>query len=88
MIPGPGRAIPWVEQEFVQNFQGGLEPRERQQITLQPGDAAWRDPKLKYLPDAELKVVVINFEDASGLRLIAVDTASLEFQRKMRAALK
>ena len=49
---------------------------------------AWRDPKLKYLPDAELKVVVTNFEDASEQKLIAVDTASLDLKRKVRAALK
>jgi hypothetical protein len=88
VLSSPGRAIPWVKQEFVQCFQGGLEPRERQQITLQPRDAAWRDPKLKYLPDAELKVVATNSEDASEQRLIAVDTGSLDLKRKVRAALK
>ncbi|HEY2104408.1 MAG TPA: DUF6694 family lipoprotein [Candidatus Binataceae bacterium] len=84
----PGRAIPWVRQQFVQNFKGGLEPREQQQITLQPQDGAWRDPQLKYLPDAELKVVVTNFADASEEKLIAVDSDSLDLKRKVRAALK
>jgi hypothetical protein len=43
---------------------------------------------LKYLPDAELKVVATNSEDASEQRLIAVDTGSLDLKRKVRAALK
>jgi hypothetical protein len=88
VLTTPGRSIPWVKQEFVQSFKGGLEPRERQQITLQPRDGAWRDPQLKYLPGAELKVVVTNFEDASEEKLIAVDSDSLDLKRKVRAALK
>jgi hypothetical protein len=87
VLTTPGRSIPWIKQEFVQNFKGGLEPRERQQITL-PRDGAWRDPQLKYLPGAELKVVVTNYEDASEEKLIAVDSDSLDLKRKVRAALK
>jgi hypothetical protein len=86
----PNRSIPWVKQEFVQTFKGGLEPREKQQLTLQPRSGDWNDPQLKDLFNAELKVVVTNFEDANGERVIAaaVDSDSLEMKRKVRAALQ
>jgi hypothetical protein len=87
VLTSPNRSIPWARQEFVQVFKGGLEPREKQQLTLQPRYGEWSDPQLKYLPDAELKVVVTNFEDASGERATAVDAGSLDAKRKVLAAL-
>jgi hypothetical protein len=84
----PGRSIPWVTQNFVQTFKGGLEPREKQQVTPPVNFGGWNDPQLKYLPNAELKVVVTNVEDANGARMIAVDSDSLELKRKVRAALQ
>jgi hypothetical protein len=87
VLTTPSRSVPWVKQEFVQTFKGGLEPREKQQLSFQPnGD--WRDPQLKYLPDAQLKVVVANFEDANGNKMIAVDSDTLDLKRKARAALQ
>ena len=88
VLATPNRSIPWARQEFVQTFKGGLEPREKQRLTLQPRYGGWNDPQLKYLPDAELKVVVTNFEDANGEKVIAVDTNSLDLKRKVRAALQ
>jgi hypothetical protein len=87
VLTTPNRSIPWARQEFVQVFKGGLEPREKQQLTIQPRFGNWNDPQLKDLPDAELKVVVMNFEDANGQNVIAVDNESLEQKRKVRAAL-
>ena len=87
VLTTPNRSVPWARQEFVQNFKGGLEPREKQQITLQPsGD--WRDKQLKDMLNAELKVVVTNFEDANGARMIAVDSNSLELKRRVLASLQ
>ena len=88
VLTTPNRAVPWAQQEFVQIFKGGLEPREKQQLTLQPGYADWRDPQLKYLPNAQLKVVVANFEDANGNKMITVDSDTLDLKRKARAALQ
>lgn len=88
VLTTPNRSIPWVKQEFVQTFKGGLEPREKQQLTLQPRYGDWNDPQLKDLPNAELRVVVTNFEDANGDKVIAVDSNSLELKRKVRAALQ
>src|ERR1700744_3428133 len=36
VLTTPGRSVPWATQEFVQAFKGGLEPREKQQLTFQP----------------------------------------------------
>jgi hypothetical protein len=86
VLTTPNRTIPWATQEYVQNFKGGLEPREKQQLTFQPrGD--WNDKQLKDMPNAELKVTVVNFDNANGERMITVDSDSLEFKRKVRAAL-
>jgi hypothetical protein len=87
VLTTPNRSVPWVSQEFVQTFKGGLEVREKQQLTL-PRFGEWSDPQLKNLPNAELKVVVTNFENANGERMIAFDSDSLELKRKVRAALQ
>jgi hypothetical protein len=88
VLTTPGRAVPWANQIFVQDFKGGLEPREKQQLTFQMLPGEWRDPQLRYLPNAELKVTVINFNDANGERVVAFDSERLELERKIRAELK
>jgi len=86
VLTTPNRSIPWATQEYVQTFKGGLEPREKQQLTFQPrGD--WNDKQLKDMPNAELKVTVVNFDNANGERMITVDSDSLDFKRKVRASL-
>jgi hypothetical protein len=87
VLTTPNRSIPWARQEFVQTFKGGLEPHEKQQLTLQPR-GQWSDPQLKDLYNAELKVTVTNFEDANGAKVIAVDSDQLDLKRKIRAALQ
>jgi hypothetical protein len=88
VLTTPGRSIPWAKQDFVQSFKGGLEAREKQQLTLQPRYGEWNDKQLKYLPEAKLKVVVTNFEDANGEKMIAVDSVALDLKRKVRASLQ
>ena len=82
----PNRTIPWARQDYIEVFKGGLEPREKRQLSPQPV-GAWSDPQLKYLPDAVLKVDVLNYEDADGEKVIGVDTESLDLKRKVRALL-
>ena len=77
-LTSPNRSIPWVKQGFVRVFKGGLEPRYGE----------WNDKQLKDLSNAELKVVVTNFEDANGEKAVAVDSESLDVKRKVRAALQ
>jgi hypothetical protein len=43
---------------------------------------------LKDLANAQVKVAVTNFEDASGVRMIAIDNNRLDAKRKVRAALR
>jgi len=88
VLISPNRSIPWASQQFVQTFKGGLEPREKQQLTIQPRSGEWNDPQLKDLSNAQLKVAVTNFEDASGERMIAIDNKGLDVKRKVRAALR
>ena len=56
-------------------------------LTLQQRNRQWSDPQLKDLVNAELKVV-INFEDANGVKMIAVDRDRLGLERKVRASLQ
>jgi hypothetical protein len=87
VLTTPNRSIPWAKQDFIQTFKGGLEPREKKKLSLLPyGD--WSDPQLKNLPDAQLKVDVLNFEDINGQRMIAIDQDTLDLKRKVRAALQ
>jgi hypothetical protein len=87
-LTSANRTIPWVKQGFIQTFKGGLEPREKQRLTLEPRFGDWNDKQLKDVFNAELKVVVTNFEDANGDRAVAIDTESLDTKRKVRAALQ
>jgi hypothetical protein len=88
VLTSPGRSIPWAKQDFVQNFRGGLEPREKQQLTFQPRTGDWSNKQLKYLPNAELKVFVTNFEDANGQRMAPAGSDDLEIKRRARAMLQ
>jgi hypothetical protein len=88
VLISPGRSIPWAKQDFVQTFKGGLEPREKQQLNFQPRGGDWSDQQLKYLPNAELKVIVTNFEDANGQRVLPAGSDDLELKRKVRAMLQ
>jgi hypothetical protein len=88
VLTSPGRSVPWARQAFVQDFKGGLEPHEKRLITIPVLSGDWRDPQLQYLPNAELKVTVANFNDANGERIVAFDSERLELERKILAELK
>jgi hypothetical protein len=87
VLSTPGRDIPWARQDFVQEFKGGLEPREKRQLSFRQLYNDWRDPQLRYLPKAELKVAVTNFTNANGERMAVVDARRLELERKVRTEL-
>jgi hypothetical protein len=88
VLTTPNRSIPWVKQHFVRSFKGGLEPRERQRVKLEPRSGEWNDKQLKDLTNAELKVVVTNFEDVNGEKHLGIDIDSLDVKRKVRASLQ
>jgi hypothetical protein len=83
----PDRAIPWARQQYVKDFKGGLEPREKRNLIL-PSGGQWSDPLLKDQVNAELKVVVLNFADANGVMRIPVDRDRLDQERKLLALLQ
>jgi hypothetical protein len=87
VLTTPGRSIPWASQIFVQEFKGGLEPREKRNISLQQLSGNWRDPQLQYQPNAELKVIVSNFTNVNGVMVVAFDSERLELERRVRAEL-
>ena len=84
----PNRSIPWARQQFVYDFKGGLEPRQKLTLTLQVRNSQWGDLQLKDLVNTELKVVIINFEDANGVKMIVVDRERLGLERKVQASLQ
>jgi hypothetical protein len=88
VLTTPNRSIPWVKQSFTINFKGGLEPRERKRMTFDSLTGEWSDKNLSDLTNAELKLAVTNFEDASGEKVIAVDSNSLEVKRRVRSLLQ
>jgi uncharacterized protein DUF6694 len=87
VLTTPNRSIPWVKQGFLRSFKGGLEPREKQQITYEPRNTEWNDKQLRDLYKAELKVAVVNLEYTNGQRMIVVDSDLLDYKRRVRAAL-
>jgi len=88
VLTTPNRSIPWVNQGLTLSFKGGLEPRERRQMKFEPASGEWADKSLSDLTNAELKLTVINYEDASGEKVIAVDSNGLEVRRKVRSLLQ
>lgn len=47
VLTTPNRTNPWVRQAWVRTFKGGLEPRERQRVTLEPRYGEWNDRQLR-----------------------------------------
>jgi hypothetical protein len=88
VLTTPNRTIPWVKQAWVRSFRGGLEPRERQRVTLEPRFGEWNDRQLKDLYNADLKVTVTNFEDVNGEKHLGLDIDSLDVKRKVRTSLQ
>jgi hypothetical protein len=88
VLTSPNRSIPWVNQGLTLSFKGGLEPREKKQMKFEPTSGEWADKSLSDLTNPELKLTVINYEDASGEKVIAIDGNSLEVRRKVRSLLQ
>jgi hypothetical protein len=88
VLTTPNRSIPWIKQNFALNFKGGLEPRERKQMKFEPVSGEWNDKNLSELTNAELKLTVTNFEDASGEKVVAIDSNSLEVRHRVRSLLQ
>lgn len=66
-VQTPGRAIPWVEDDFNYEFPGGLEPKEKQTLNLSPNMFSdWGKVPKEAVKGAILDLSLTAFEDASA----------------------
>jgi hypothetical protein len=74
----PGRAVPWVAEDFKAELSGGLEPGESRSLSLAPnmfGD--WGADALKTQRGMFLRVQLINFEGPDGKKLTELSTSEV-----------
>ena len=66
IVESPGRAVPWVDDEFNYQIRGGIEPGEETTWRLQPNfmQDAWTATKIP--PEAVMRAEVIGLEGADG----------------------
>jgi hypothetical protein len=67
-VQTPGRAVPWVDDDFNYEFPGGLEPSETKNLNLAPNRylGHWGDVPKEAVAGAIFAISVLSFEDASG----------------------
>jgi len=72
-LSSPGRTIPWLSKDINYEFPGGLEPGETQALDLEPNMFEWggdfADRK-----DLNLQIVLLNYENANGEKLLNLDS--------------
>lgn len=67
-LSSPGRAVPWLREEFNYSIRGGLEPGEQATWNLSPNQfSEWGT--VRPGKDAGLRVEVVGLEGADGKRL-------------------
>jgi hypothetical protein len=82
VLSTPGRSIPWVDDDFNYEFNGGLEPGETKDLSLAPNMfGKWAAPETKGRTDLVLNVSVRNFEGPDGKKVIGQDAANLMVMR-------
>jgi len=85
----PGRAIPWVEDDFNYEFNGGLEPGENKQLELEPNMfGPWAADETKGRHDLAMTVTVINFEGSDGKEIVDTNAMDIDSKRKELDELK
>lgn len=68
-VQTPGRAIPWVEDDFNYAFPGGLEPKEVKGLNLAPNMfSGWGHVPKEAVNGSILDLTLTAFEDAAGNR--------------------
>jgi hypothetical protein len=64
-----GRAIPWVDADFNYEFPGGIEPKEKKDMSLAPNTFSdWGKVPREAVNGAVLTLTITAFEDAAGKR--------------------
>lgn len=69
VLRSPGRSLPWVQQNFNTDFEGGLEPGETKVIRLMPF-GAW-EGDFSSRTDLVLQVELTNLDGVDGQRVLA-----------------
>lgn len=71
-ILSPGRAVPWLEEDFNFTISGGLEPGEKRRWTLEPNMfSAWG--KVEPGENAFFEVVPVRLDGADGQKLFSTE---------------
>ena len=74
-----GRTVPWVRDRFAVALDGGLEPGESRELSVEPSPAGeWSDTTLMARAPLALDLRLIDVEDSNGRRLARVDLTLLE----------
>jgi len=71
VLQTPGRAVPWVDDTFNYEMQGGLEPGEKQQLDLAPNMfGEWSKVPKNVVAGAVLTLTLVNVENAAGEKIV------------------
>jgi hypothetical protein len=88
-LTAPGLKTPLAMGGLNYRFGNPLQPGAQQQVTVNLGmPGNWTAKQLETVYDADLKLKVSNIDDASGRRLLAVNTDVLDTLRRKRAVLR
>jgi hypothetical protein len=69
-VATPGRAIPWIDEDFNYEFAGGLENGESKRLQLAPNPfSKWGEVETKGRSDLVLTITVVDAEGADGRRV-------------------
>lgn len=83
-ITSPGRAVPWLEEDFNYPIAGGIEPGEEASWKLAPNMfSAWGTVHAP--PDAGLEVTVTELDGADGESVLSVREFTSEDQARLEA---
>jgi hypothetical protein len=85
----PGRGTPLAVGGVSYRFQNPLQPGSQQQVTVYLGSPGeWTTKQLENVYDADFTLKVSNIDDASGKRLLAINTDVLDTLRRKRDTLR
>lgn len=87
VVASPGRAVPWIKEDFNYSISGGLEQGEKAKWKLAPNSfSGWGTTKVP--KDALLTVDVVRLDDASGESFLQVDSFSSRDAERLDALMK
>jgi hypothetical protein len=83
ILETPGRTIPWVDDTFNYEFQGGLEKGEEKHLRLSPNMFSnWGDADLKGQKTLLLTLELLDVAGPSGERVAGISADEIEAKRE------